>query len=185
MEKQDGGATAPAAEGLVEEGTPVVVPTKARKKKKRPPEHARPFSLETDLNPGQAAAWESIEETDLVAGDAGSGARWAGRRGNRVAVALSTGDDRDLDTVLSLLGHQGRAICGIVDVSGGLEARLQQLEAWQTEQVEAEVEARIEAQIEAGLESRPTAVVHCVFHIKWPLFCHFFTKNSCILKDFG
>ena len=25
----------------------------------------------------------------------------------------------------------------------------------------------------------------CVFLIEWPLFRHFFTKNRCILKDFG
>ena len=25
----------------------------------------------------------------------------------------------------------------------------------------------------------------CVFHIKWPLFCPFFTQNRCILGEFG
>ena len=27
--------------------------------------------------------------------------------------------------------------------------------------------------------------VAAYFTLKWPLFCHFFTKNRCILKDFG
>ena len=29
------------------------------------------------------------------------------------------------------------------------------------------------------------AMRRCVFLITWPLFNHFFTKNSCILKDCG
>ena len=36
-----------------------------------------------------------------------------------------------------------------------------------------------------SLEESPESSIHCVFLIIWPLFCHFFTKTRCTLKDFG
>jgi hypothetical protein len=157
MEQGDvGGLGSSSASGSLPEGSPPAsdspfntTPTRGKRRKKKksgraraPEQQQEPFCLDVSLPEGQSAAWETIEETDLVARDASSL-----RRNNRArrTRSLNERDQRDLETMIGLLQHQGRAIAGVVDVSAGLEVRLQRLETWQTEQIESEIEDRLEA----------------------------------------
>ena len=118
----------------------------------RPAERVQPeFSLDVSLPEGRAAAWETIEETDIVARDAGSQRR---KDRARRARSLSERDQRDLDNVIGLLAHHGSAIERALDTSTSLESRVQRLETWQTEQIEAEIEDRLEALSSASASPR-------------------------------
>ena len=109
----------------------------------RPAERVQPdFCLDVSLPEGRAAAWETIEETDIVARDVGSQRR---KDSARRARSLSERDQRDLDNAIGLLAHHGSAIERVLNTSTSLESRVQRLETWQTEQIEAEIEDRLEA----------------------------------------
>ena len=152
-------------EGAPPEGAPPSSPRKVaggqpRRKKRsskasprpRPAERVQPeFSLDVSLPEGRAAAWETIEETDVVARDAGSQRR---KDRARRARSLSERDQRDLDNVIGLLAHHGSAIERALDTSTSLESRVQRLETWQTEQIEAEIEDRLEALSSASASPR-------------------------------
>ena len=83
--------------------------------------------MDVSLPEGHAAAWETIDETDLVARDVSSQRRKGRARTTR---SLSDRDQRDLDNAIVMLTHHGVAIERALKASSSLESRVERLETW-------------------------------------------------------